>query len=199
MITHQHILSSYYYYYYYYSESKFVYYFLSKTDPLKSWSIFLWIPLFYTPFSSVFPPALRARRFKGIVSHLELHLCCYRNSWICIEGKKILHYDVWSLLLIFWFLCVFNILFSLFTKLFRHFYSIYYSTASQHANKVHQISTVNWLDFHPVSAQWYPASTRGTTPPNSHINAGALQYFMHPTRCSWCFPFCWLSSCVCNV
>lgn len=81
-----------------------------------------------------------------------------------------------------------NIFFPLFTKPL-HLYCLCYSTASLHANKEDQISTVNWLDFHPVSAQWYPGSSRGNSPPTSHINAGALQYFMHSAQCSWSSPF----------
>lgn len=78
--------------------------------------------------------------------------------------------------------------FPLFTKPL-HLYCLCYSTASLHANKEHQKSTVNWLDFHPVSAQWYPGSSRGNSPPTSHINAGALQYFMHSAQCGWSSPF----------
>lgn len=74
-------------------------------------------------------------------------------------------------------------------KLFWHLYHLYCSTASQHANKEHQKSTVNWLDFHPVSAQWYPGNSRGNSPATSHINAGALQYFMHSAQCTDASPF----------
>lgn len=76
-----------------------------------------------------------------------------------------------------------------------------YSVASQDANKEdHRWPTVNWLDLRPLSADWQPGRSRGNSSPTTHINAVALQYFMHSAaQCSWCFPFLWLPSCVCNA